>query len=47
DAIYYVKHCPKDWVITSAPGGASEAAFGYTTADSLDSVHFTMKNRKR
>ncbi len=41
DVIYYVKHCPKDWIITSAPEGGAEAAYGYTTADSLDSLHFT------
>jgi VCBS repeat-containing protein len=46
DVIYYVKNCPKDWIITSAPEGDGEAAFGYTTTDSLDSVHFTIKKSK-
>jgi hypothetical protein len=43
DVIYNVKNCPKDWIITSAPEGDAEAAYGYTAADSLDSVHFTIK----
>ncbi len=46
DVIYYVKNCPKDWIITSAPEGDGEAAFGYTATDSLDSVHFTIKESK-
>jgi hypothetical protein len=40
---YDVKSCPKDWSITSAPEGDGEAACGYTVADSLGSVHFTIK----
>ncbi|MDH4367652.1 MAG: Ig-like domain-containing protein [Dehalococcoidia bacterium] len=43
DAIYYVKHCPNDWVITSAPVGDAEAAYGLSAADSLDPIHFTTK----
>ena len=41
--IYYVKNYPKDWIITSTSEGDGEAAYGYTAADSLDSVHFTLK----
>jgi len=40
---HYVKKCPKDWIITSAPVGDREAAYGYAPADSLYPVHFTMK----
>ena len=43
DITYYVKNCPKDWIITSAPERDVEAAYGYSAADSLDSVHFTIK----
>jgi len=42
-AIYYVKHCPKDWIITSAPEGGREAAYGYAAVGTLYPVHFTIK----
>jgi VCBS repeat-containing protein len=41
DLIYYVKHCPKDWIITSAPQGDHEAAYGYSATGSLDPIHFS------
>jgi uncharacterized repeat protein (TIGR01451 family) len=41
--IYYVKSCPKDWTITSAPERDIEAAYGYATTGHLSSVHFSMK----
>ncbi len=44
DVIYNVENCPKDWIITSAPAGDGEAAYGYAAVDSLDSIHFTVKN---
>jgi VCBS repeat-containing protein len=49
DVIYYVKNYPKgkDWIITSAPVGDAEAAYGYADADSNYPVHFTIKNRRR
>ena len=42
DAIYYVKGHPKakDWIITSAPIGDAEAAYGYAATDSVYPVHF-------
>jgi len=42
DVIYYVKNYPKakDWIITSAPVGDAEAAYGYAAADSVYPVHF-------
>jgi uncharacterized repeat protein (TIGR01451 family) len=41
--IHYVKNYPKDWTVIDAPEGDREAAYGYAAADSLYSVHFTMK----
>jgi hypothetical protein len=41
--IHYVKNYPKDWTVMDAPVGDREAAYGYAAADSLYSVHFTMK----
>ena len=43
DVIYYVKNYPKakDWIITSAPVGDAEAAYGYAAADSVYPVHFS------
>jgi len=41
--IYYVKHCPNDWIIISAPEGDNEAAYGYAAANSTYPVHFTTK----
>ena len=41
--IYNVKGCPKDWIITSAPVGDAEAAYGYSDADSQDNIHFSSK----
>jgi hypothetical protein len=42
-SVYYVKNYPKakDWVITSAPVGDAEAAYGYTVADTNYPVHFS------
>ena len=40
---YYVKNCPKDWIITSAPERDDEAAYGYAAADRLYPVHFSVK----
>jgi VCBS repeat-containing protein len=40
---YNVKGCPHDWIITSAPQGDYEAAYGYAAADTVYPVHFTMK----
>jgi VCBS repeat-containing protein len=40
---YYVKNCPKDWTITSAPETDDEAAYGYAAADRLYPIHFSMK----
>jgi uncharacterized repeat protein (TIGR01451 family) len=40
---YYVKNCPKDWTITSAPETDDEAAYGYAAADRLYPVHFSVK----
>jgi uncharacterized repeat protein (TIGR01451 family) len=40
---YYVKNCPKDWTITSAPETDDEAAFGYAAANHLYPVHFSVK----
>jgi uncharacterized repeat protein (TIGR01451 family) len=40
---YYVKNCPKDWTITSAPEGEDEAACGYAAADRLYPIHFSVK----
>jgi len=40
---YYVKNCPKDWTVTSAPEGDDEAAYGYAAADRLYPVHFSVK----
>jgi VCBS repeat-containing protein len=40
---YYVKNCPKDWTITSAPEGDDEAAYGHAAADHLYPIHFSMK----
>jgi VCBS repeat-containing protein len=42
DVIYYVKNYPKakDWIITSAPIGDAEAAYGYAATDSVYPVHF-------
>ena len=39
---YYVKNYPKakDWIITSAPVGDAEAAYGYAVADTTYPVHF-------
>jgi VCBS repeat-containing protein len=41
--IYYVKNYPKakDWIITYAPIGDVEAAYGYAAADSNYPVHFS------
>jgi VCBS repeat-containing protein len=41
--IYYVKNYPKskDWIITSAPVGGAEAAWGYAAAGSNYPVHFS------
>jgi VCBS repeat-containing protein len=41
--VYNVKHCPKDWTITSAPVGDYEAAYGYVVAATVYPVHFTSK----
>ncbi|HUW46385.1 MAG TPA: tandem-95 repeat protein [Dehalococcoidia bacterium] len=41
DLIYYVKNKPKDWIITSAPVGDNEAAYGYAAAGSNYPVHFS------
>jgi len=41
--IHYVKNYPKDWTIVDAPVGDREAAYGYAAADSLYSVHFSLK----
>jgi uncharacterized repeat protein (TIGR01451 family) len=43
DVTYYVKTCTKGWVITSAPEGDDEAAYGYAAAKSLYSAHFSVK----
>ena len=40
---YYVKNCPKDWTVTSAPERDDEAAYGYAAADRLYPVHFSVK----
>jgi uncharacterized repeat protein (TIGR01451 family) len=40
---YYVKNCPKDWTITSAPERDIEATYGYAAADHLYPVHFSIK----
>jgi VCBS repeat-containing protein len=40
---YYVKNCPKDWTITSAPQNGDEAAYGFAAADRLYPVHFSVK----
>lgn len=40
---YYVKNCPKDWIITSAPEGDDEAAYGYAAPDRLYPVHFSVE----
>jgi len=40
---YYVKNCPKDWTVTSAPESDAEAAYGYAAADHLYPVHFSVK----
>jgi VCBS repeat-containing protein len=40
---YYVKNCPKDWAITSAPETDDEAACGYAAADHLYPIHFSVK----
>ena len=42
DVTFYVKNRPKDWVITTAPQGGGEAAYGFAAHDSLNSVHFTV-----
>ena len=41
--MYYVKNYPKakDWIITSAPVGDAEAAYGYAAADSNYPIHFS------
>jgi VCBS repeat-containing protein len=43
DTVYHVKNYPKDWIITSAPEGDDEAAYGYAATDSVYPVHFTIK----
>jgi hypothetical protein len=40
---YSPKNYPKDWIKTSAPVGASEAAYGYADVGILYPVHFTTK----
>jgi uncharacterized repeat protein (TIGR01451 family) len=40
---YYPKNYPKDWTTASAPVGEDQAAYGYAAADSLCSIHFSMK----
>jgi uncharacterized repeat protein (TIGR01451 family) len=40
---YYPKNYPKDWTTASAPVGDDQAAYGYAAADSLRSIHFSMK----
>jgi hypothetical protein len=40
---YYVKNCPKDWTITSAPESDAEAAYGYAAADHLYPIHFSIR----
>jgi len=43
DTVYRVKNYPrnKNWIITSAPEGDDEAAYGYAATDSVYPVHFT------
>ncbi len=43
--IYYVKNYPKSrgWIITSAPVGDNEAAYGYAATDVVYPVHFSIK----
>jgi VCBS repeat-containing protein len=42
-SVYYVKNYPKakDWVITSAPVGDAEAAYGYAVSGTNYPVHFS------
>ena len=44
---YHVKNYPKNknkgWIITSAPVGDNEAAYGYAATDTVYPVHFTIK----
>jgi uncharacterized repeat protein (TIGR01451 family) len=43
DVIYYVKNCPKDWVVTPANEAGDEAACGYAAPNHLYPVHFSAK----
>jgi len=43
---YYVKNCPKSWIIAATPVGDGEAAYGYAAPDRLYSIHFTSRRKE-